>query len=47
MDIVGHVRVRVVYYVFIWQILFLPTYFTIQFIFYTIHVSHCTFWYYS
>ena len=30
----------------IWHELFLPTYFTIQLIFTTIHVSHYTFWYY-
>ena len=27
--------------VLVWQILFLPTYFTIQFIFVTIYESHC------
>ena len=32
--------------VFIWQKLFLSTYFTIQFIFLTIHESYCNFWYY-
>ena len=31
----------------VWQKLFLPTYFTIQLIFTTIHESYCTFWYYS
>ena len=31
----------------VWQKLFLPTYFTIQLIFATIHRFHCTFWYYS
>ena len=32
--------------VFVWQRLFLPTYFTILLIFVTIYGSHCTFWYY-
>ena len=34
-------------YVFVWQKLFLSTYFTIQLIFATIYGSHYTFWYYS
>ena len=33
--------------VFVWQRLFLPTYFTILLIFVTIYGSHCTFLYYS
>ena len=32
---------------FVWQKLFLSTYFTIQLIFATIYGSHCTFWYNS
>ena len=31
----------------VWIAYFLPTYFTIQFIFVTIYEFYCTFWYYS